>query len=191
MIRNFDDRAQKATDVTSTFIEVLIGLSSAIIAVVLAFYPNIASIENINFFFLKISLLLFGISAGSGILAFSALIGVIDWKIKAPSPAYNEGVRFFVFLQLGSFGIALAGLLYLIIELPTPSIQVAHFFVEDAVEALKNNNTSVALAHLTLADNRLSVTGENSTLKVFVENAIQALKNNDTNKALKFLIFTR
>jgi hypothetical protein len=37
-ILTFTERAQKAVDVTSTFVQVLIGLSSVIIAAVLAFY---------------------------------------------------------------------------------------------------------------------------------------------------------
>jgi cytochrome c oxidase subunit IV len=143
-ILTFTERAQNAVDVTSTFVQVLIGLSSVIIAAVLAFYPNIASIEDINFSFLKFSLIMFGVSTVSGLLTYCALIGVVDWVTKACSPAYSGGVLLFVFIQLASFAIALVGMLYLIIELPVPSVQVANIMVKDAVESLKNNNTSVA-----------------------------------------------
>jgi hypothetical protein len=75
--RNLSTSAEKGIEVTSTFIEVLIGLSSAIIAVILAFFPDITSIQDINIGFLKIFLVVFGISVACGLFAFMVLIGAI------------------------------------------------------------------------------------------------------------------
>lgn len=68
MTNNFYISGQKAVDVTSTYIEVLIALSSGIIDAVLGFYPDLLKIPNFNFLYLKIALLFFGFSIIAGLL---------------------------------------------------------------------------------------------------------------------------
>ena len=59
--------------------------------------------------------------------------------------------------------------------------------VEDAIRALKNNNTKEAITQLTLADQQITATAGNQTSKLFVERAIRALKNNNTKEAITTL----
>ena len=59
--------------------------------------------------------------------------------------------------------------------------------VEDAIRALKNNNTKEALTNLTLADEQIRGISGNQTTKLFIERAIRALKNNNTKEAINVL----
>jgi hypothetical protein len=59
--------------------------------------------------------------------------------------------------------------------------------VEDAIRALKNNNTREAITQLTLADQQITANAGNQTSKLFVERAIRALKNNSTKEAITTL----
>jgi len=59
--------------------------------------------------------------------------------------------------------------------------------VEDAIRALKNNNTKEAITQLTLADEQITAIAGNQTSKLFVERAIRALKNNNTKEAITTL----
>jgi hypothetical protein len=59
--------------------------------------------------------------------------------------------------------------------------------VEDAIRALKNNNTKEALTNLTLADEHIRGISGNQTTKLFIERAIRALKNNNTKEAINIL----
>ena len=56
--------------------------------------------------------------------------------------------------------------------------------VEDAIRALKNNNTKEAITYLTSADEQ--ITG-NQTSKLFIERAMRAIKNNNTKEAINTL----
>jgi hypothetical protein len=56
--------------------------------------------------------------------------------------------------------------------------------VEDAMRALKNNNTKQAITYLASAEEQ--ITG-NQTSKLFIERAIRAVKNNDTMEAINTL----
>jgi len=56
--------------------------------------------------------------------------------------------------------------------------------VEDAMRALKNNNTKEAITYLAAAEEQL--TG-NQTSKLFIERAMRALKNNNTKEAINTL----
>jgi outer membrane protein assembly factor BamD (BamD/ComL family) len=56
--------------------------------------------------------------------------------------------------------------------------------VEDAIRALKNNNTKEAITYLTSADEQ--ITG-NQTSKLFIERAMRAVKNNNTKEAINTL----
>jgi hypothetical protein len=56
--------------------------------------------------------------------------------------------------------------------------------VEDAIRALKNNNTKEAITYLTSADKQ--ITG-NQTSKLFIERAMRAVKNNNTKEAINTL----
>ncbi|MGC1932464.1 MAG: hypothetical protein WA667_26115 [Candidatus Nitrosopolaris sp.] len=59
--------------------------------------------------------------------------------------------------------------------------------VEDAIRALKNNNTKEAITYLTSADEQTTGIGGNQTSKLFIERAMRALKNNNTNEAINTL----
>jgi len=59
--------------------------------------------------------------------------------------------------------------------------------VEDAIRALKNNNTKEALTNLILADEQIRGISGNQTTKLFIERAIRALKNNNTKEAINIL----
>jgi hypothetical protein len=59
--------------------------------------------------------------------------------------------------------------------------------VEDAIRALKNNNTKEALTNLALADEQIRGISGNQTTKLFIERAIRALKNNNTKEAINVL----
>jgi len=59
--------------------------------------------------------------------------------------------------------------------------------VEDAIRALKNNNTKEALASLALAEEQIRGISGNQTTKLFIERAIRALKNNNTKEAINVL----
>jgi len=59
--------------------------------------------------------------------------------------------------------------------------------VEDAIRALKNNNTKEALTNLTLADEQIRGISGNQTTRLFIERAIRALKNNNTKEAINIL----
>jgi hypothetical protein len=56
--------------------------------------------------------------------------------------------------------------------------------VEDAIRALKNNNTKEAITYLASAEEQ--ITG-NQTSKLFIERAMRALKNNNTKEAINTL----
>jgi outer membrane protein assembly factor BamD (BamD/ComL family) len=56
--------------------------------------------------------------------------------------------------------------------------------VEDAMRALKNNNTKQAITYLAAAEEQ--ITG-NQTSKLFIERAMRALKNNNTKEAINTL----
>jgi dolichyl-diphosphooligosaccharide---protein glycosyltransferase len=57
--------------------------------------------------------------------------------------------------------------------------------VEDAVQALKSNDTDKALTRLNLADQQLAELGNSSTSKLLIDNAIGALRNADKDNALE------
>ena len=59
--------------------------------------------------------------------------------------------------------------------------------VEDAIRALKNNNTKEALTNLALADEQIRGISGSQTTKLFIERAIRALKNNNTKEAINVL----
>ena len=56
--------------------------------------------------------------------------------------------------------------------------------VEDAIRALKNNNTKEAISYLTSADELIA---GNQTSKLFIERAMRAVKNNNTKEAINTL----
>jgi hypothetical protein len=74
MTTDINNRGQKSVDVASTYIQVLITLSSAIIAAVLGFYPTLLEIPYFNFLFLKVALMFFGASIVGGLVGLGALI---------------------------------------------------------------------------------------------------------------------
>jgi len=58
--------------------------------------------------------------------------------------------------------------------------------VEDAIRALKNNNTNEAIAQLT-AHQQITGTDVSQTSKLFIDRAIRALKSNNTKEAITTL----
>lgn len=111
---DFDNRGQKSVDIASTYIQVLIGLASGIITAVLAFYSDISKITNFDLPLLKISLGLFGISIGGGLLGLGALVNSIANSNNA-IPTNSSSVMAFVTLQFVAFGL---GITLVILSLP-------------------------------------------------------------------------
>jgi hypothetical protein len=70
----------------------------------------------------------------------------------------------------------------------TQGEKTAQILIEDAIQALNGRDTSKASLHLTLANQQLDSSGNNSiyvqTVRIFVGDAIQALKKNDINTAI-------
>jgi hypothetical protein len=58
--------------------------------------------------------------------------------------------------------------------------------VEDAIRALKSNNTNEAIAQLT-AHQQITGTDGSQTSKLFIDRAIRALKSNNTKEAITTL----
>lgn len=58
--------------------------------------------------------------------------------------------------------------------------------VEDAIRALKNNNTKEAIAQLT-SHQQITGTDASQTSKLFIDRAIRALKSNNTKEAITTL----
>lgn len=69
----------------------------------------------------------------------------------------------------------------------TNNNSLTKLLVQDAIQAIKNNDTKQALSHLTLADKQIPTVGGNTTSKLFIEGAIMAIKNNDTKQAVTSL----
>jgi hypothetical protein len=67
------------------------------------------------------------------------------------------------------------------------SVDSTTALVEDAIRALKNNNTKEALTNLALADEQIRGLSGNQTTKLFIERAIRALNNNNTKEAINVL----
>jgi hypothetical protein len=105
MATDINNRGQKSVEVASTYIQVLITLSSAIIAAVLGFYPTLLDIPQFNFFFLKIALMFFGASIIGGLVGLGALISKISSdSIPAQATMVNLPVAFqFILFGLGIF----------------------------------------------------------------------------------------
>jgi hypothetical protein len=68
------------------------------------------------------------------------------------------------------------------------NIEAAKILIDDAVDALKNNDTGKAIMHMNLANQQLGLAGSNSTLvetvKVFITDSIRALKENDNHSTM-------
>ena len=105
MTADISTRGEKSADVASTYIQVLITLSSGIIAAVLAFYPDLLKIPNFNFLLLKISLLFFGSSIIAGLIGLGGLITKISSDaIPGEARLVNIPVAFqFILFGLGIF----------------------------------------------------------------------------------------
>lgn len=56
--------------------------------------------------------------------------------------------------------------------------------IEDAIRALKNNNTKEAITYLESANEQIE---GNQTSKLFIERAIRAIKNNNSKEAINTL----
>jgi hypothetical protein len=61
---------------------------------------------------------------------------------------------------------------------------ITKVLVEDAVQALKSNDTDKALIRLNLAHQQLAEHGNSNNSKLLIDNAIGALRNADTANAL-------
>ena len=59
--------------------------------------------------------------------------------------------------------------------------------INDAIRALKNENTKEAQARLTAANKQMSFATEDQTSKLFMERAMRALKNENTKEAIATL----
>lgn len=112
---NFDERAQKAVDIASTYVQVLIGLASGIITAVLAFYPDIKQNTMIDPQFLKIALSVLG---GSIIFGLIGLGGLVNSTANADkkTPTNTLGTRFPVTIQLIAFGLGMVILIVFVMK---------------------------------------------------------------------------
>ena len=110
---NLGNRAEKAVDIASTYVEVLIGLASGLITALLGIYAFLVPIPNINFLFLKISLIFFGISIIGGLFGLGGLVNATAGS--SPIPTNARSVRGFVLVELVAFGI---GIILLILVFP-------------------------------------------------------------------------
>ena len=108
---DLDTRAQKAVDVASTYIQVLIGLASGIITAVLAFYPNIIATPEFDLGNLKYALIILGISVIFGLIGLGGLINATA-SSNNKTPTNATSTRIPVLLQLITFGV---GIMYLVI----------------------------------------------------------------------------
>jgi hypothetical protein len=71
-----------------------------------------------------------------------------------------------------------------------PSMEGEKVLVDDAIQALKNNDSNKAVIHLNILNQQLSVLGNSSSVqsvKVLVDDTNEALKNGDINKAILHL----
>jgi len=107
----------KAIDIASTYINILITLSSAIIAAIIGFYPTLLKIQDFNFEFLRISLVFFMFSIFSGLFALGGLVSAT--KEDSGTPTSSVGARIPTIIQLITFGL---GILFLLLTLPMKPI---------------------------------------------------------------------
>jgi hypothetical protein len=71
-----------------------------------------------------------------------------------------------------------------------PSMEGEKVLVDDAIQALKNNDSNKAVIHLNILNQQLSALGNSSLVqsaKVLVDDANEALKNGEVNKAVVHL----
>jgi hypothetical protein len=112
-VDDLTSRGQKSVEVASTYIQVLIGLGSGIIAAVLGFIPNILTIDTFNFLYLKFSLIGFGVSIVSGLFGLGALVSETT-KLKCQAPPNARRVRIPVMCQFIAFAAGIILMLYVI-----------------------------------------------------------------------------
>jgi hypothetical protein len=65
--------------------------------------------------------------------------------------------------------------------------QTSKFFVNDALDALRNNDTNKAITQLILAKEQLKNAGDCTSIQIIgilLDDVLRALHNNDTDKAL-------
>jgi hypothetical protein len=65
--------------------------------------------------------------------------------------------------------------------------ETSKFFVNDALDALRNNDTNKAITQLILAKEQLKNAGDCTSIQIIgilLEDVLRALHNNDTDKAL-------
>jgi hypothetical protein len=74
MTPDLNNRKQKAIDIASTYVQVLITLSTAIFAAIIGFYPTLLTIDTFNFDFLHYSLFVFMISIFCGLCGLGGLV---------------------------------------------------------------------------------------------------------------------
>jgi hypothetical protein len=110
---NIGERQAKAVDVASTYIQVLIGLASGIIAAILGIYPNLLTITTLNFFSLQLSLAFFGFSTFAGLAGLGGLI-TMTGRDGVKIPTNSNWVMFPTAIQFVLFGLGIFFLLFLI-----------------------------------------------------------------------------
>jgi hypothetical protein len=111
---DLSDRAGKAVDIVSTYEQVLIGLASGLVVGVLAIYPSLLPISGFNNFYLKISLICFGLSMGGGLFGLQGLVTATPTN--AAIPTDSKKVRIPVIVQLVMFG---SGIVFMILSFPS------------------------------------------------------------------------
>jgi hypothetical protein len=84
----FNEKDQKAVDVVSAYIQILIGLASGIIAAVLAFYSNISQVQHLNVIIFQASLICLFISAAAGLVSYMTLTNAIGPKRQTAAESY-------------------------------------------------------------------------------------------------------
>ena len=108
---DLNNRKQKAIDIASTYMQVLITLSSGILAAIIGFYPTLLTLEGFSFQFLTFSLAAFVISIFFGLVGLGALV-IATNNVAVSSPTSKKLVRFPTCVQLGSFFVGICLLFF-------------------------------------------------------------------------------
>lgn len=113
MSDDLNQRGQKTVDISSTYVQVLIGLSSGIITAILGVTPDLLKVEGLNFVLLKYSLICFGFSIISGLFGLGGLVGATA-VTKYKNPPAAKRVTIPTWIQLILFGIGMLLMVYVI-----------------------------------------------------------------------------
>jgi uncharacterized membrane protein len=113
---DLDNRGQKSVEVSSTYIQVLIGLALGIIAALIGLYPTLLGIKHFDFTLMKVALGCLGFSIVGGLIGLGTLIVAIS-KTQNDIPPSKVEVNIPVIFQFVLFAV---GILLMLVVLPIP-----------------------------------------------------------------------